>query len=120
MDYSVTSSKMILDLHELEELSLNAYENALIYKERTKKWHDICITRREFNEGELVLLFTLGCPEKLHYTWSKPFEVTIVSELGAIEVWSKSTGIFFVNGQRLEHYHTKEELEKGITQVLCP
>jgi hypothetical protein len=29
--------KQILDLHELEELRLDAYENARIYKEKTKR-----------------------------------------------------------------------------------
>lgn len=48
MDYEVVGSKRILDIHELEELRLDAYQNAQIYKERTKKWHDKRITRREF------------------------------------------------------------------------
>lgn len=45
-----------MDLHELEEHRLYSYNNDLIYKERTKKWHDRRITIREFNKGELVLL----------------------------------------------------------------
>jgi hypothetical protein len=57
MDYTAAGGKRMLDLHELEELRLDAYENALIYKERTKKWHDQRISRRQFHEGELVLLF---------------------------------------------------------------
>ena len=57
MDYAAASEKRVLDIHELEELRLDAYENAKIYKERTNKWHDKCILRREFNEGDLVLLF---------------------------------------------------------------
>ena len=51
MDYEVVGGKWILDIHELEELRLDAYENAQIYKERTKKWHDKRITRREFKKG---------------------------------------------------------------------
>lgn len=51
MDYKATGEKRILDLHELEELRLDAYENAQIYKERTKKWHDKRNARREFLEG---------------------------------------------------------------------
>ncbi|XP_050908886.1 uncharacterized protein LOC127122625 [Lathyrus oleraceus] len=47
----------ILQLHELEEFRNQAYENAKIYKEQTKKWHDQKIQKREFREGQLVLLF---------------------------------------------------------------
>lgn len=36
MDYIAAGEKRILDLHELEELRPYAYENAQIYKERTK------------------------------------------------------------------------------------
>nr|XP_025678595.1 uncharacterized protein LOC112778499 [Arachis hypogaea] len=34
-----------------------AYENAKIYKENTKRWHDQKIARREFTEGQKVLLY---------------------------------------------------------------
>ncbi|XP_050915726.1 uncharacterized protein LOC127130803 [Lathyrus oleraceus] len=44
--------KRILDIHELEELRLDVYENSRIYKERTKKWHDNCILRKEFKAGD--------------------------------------------------------------------
>nr|GEU63072.1 reverse transcriptase domain-containing protein [Tanacetum cinerariifolium] len=36
---------------------LEAYENSLIYKERTKKLHDVKIKNRIFNVGNQVLLF---------------------------------------------------------------
>ncbi|XP_039685657.1 uncharacterized protein [Medicago truncatula] len=93
MNHSEAGEKRMLDLHELEELRLDAYENALIYKERTKKWHDRRIIRREFNEGEVVLLFNSRLrlfPGKLRSRWSGPFEVTKVNQSGAIEVWSES------------------------------
>ncbi|CAM8965581.1 unnamed protein product [Rhodiola kirilowii] len=32
--------KRLLQLNELDEVRLASYENAHIYKERTKKWHD--------------------------------------------------------------------------------
>ncbi|CAM8975558.1 unnamed protein product [Rhodiola kirilowii] len=47
----------ILQLHELNEIRLDSYENAHIYKERTKKWHDKRIVHIEFNEGERVHLY---------------------------------------------------------------
>ncbi|XP_050890192.1 uncharacterized protein LOC127095561 [Lathyrus oleraceus] len=46
-----TSEKRILDIHELEELRLDAYKNSQMYNERTKKWHDNRISRKEFKEG---------------------------------------------------------------------
>jgi hypothetical protein len=39
---------------------MSAYENAKIYKERTKTWHNKRILKREFKIGELVLLFNSG------------------------------------------------------------
>nr|GEZ25149.1 reverse transcriptase domain-containing protein [Tanacetum cinerariifolium] len=46
-----------LQLNELNELRDQAYENSLIYKERTKKLHDDNINNRIFNVGDQVLLF---------------------------------------------------------------
>nr|GEZ88306.1 reverse transcriptase domain-containing protein [Tanacetum cinerariifolium] len=46
-----------LQLNELSELRDQAYENSLIYKERTKKLHDAKIKNRIFNIGDQVLLF---------------------------------------------------------------
>ncbi|GKB50026.1 reverse transcriptase domain-containing protein [Tanacetum coccineum] len=46
-----------LQLNELNELRDQAYENSLIYKERTKNLHDSKIKNRIFNVGDQVLLF---------------------------------------------------------------
>nr|GEV24019.1 putative reverse transcriptase domain-containing protein [Tanacetum cinerariifolium] len=46
-----------LQLNELSELRDQAYENSLIYKERTNKLHDEKIKNRIFNVGDQVLLF---------------------------------------------------------------
>ncbi|GKV41179.1 hypothetical protein SLEP1_g48746 [Rubroshorea leprosula] len=46
-----------LQLNELEELRLAAYENAKIYKKRTKAWHDLHVHKKEFHVGDKVLLF---------------------------------------------------------------
>nr|GFB11927.1 reverse transcriptase domain-containing protein [Tanacetum cinerariifolium] len=48
-----------LQLNELNELRDQAYENSLIYKERTKKLHDDKIKNRIFNVGDQVLIFNL-------------------------------------------------------------
>ncbi|GKG44273.1 hypothetical protein Tco_0485711, partial [Tanacetum coccineum] len=41
-----------LQLNELSELRDQAYENLLIYKEKTKKLHDSKIKNRIFNVGD--------------------------------------------------------------------
>nr|GEU72135.1 DNA-directed DNA polymerase [Tanacetum cinerariifolium] len=46
-----------LQLNELSELRDQAYENSVIYKDRTKKLHDSKIKNRIFNVGDQVLLF---------------------------------------------------------------
>ena len=56
-DLKVVGEKRLLQLNEMDEFRNDAYENAKIYKERTKKWHDKQILRREFAPGQQVLLF---------------------------------------------------------------
>ncbi|GJS82084.1 hypothetical protein Tco_0748625 [Tanacetum coccineum] len=48
-----------VQLNELNELHDQAYENSLIYKEKTKRIHDAKIKNRVFNVGDRVLLFQL-------------------------------------------------------------
>nr|GFB95011.1 reverse transcriptase domain-containing protein [Tanacetum cinerariifolium] len=56
-DLRITGDHRKLQLNELSELRDQAYENSLIYKERTKKLHDDKIKNRIFNVGDQVLLF---------------------------------------------------------------
>lgn len=46
-----------LQLQQLEQLRLEAYENSQIYKEKTKYFHDKMISKKEFPMGQKVLLF---------------------------------------------------------------
>ena len=39
-DFKVAKEKRLLQMNELEELRNEAYDNARIYKDKTKKWHD--------------------------------------------------------------------------------
>ena len=55
-DFQAPKGKRLLQMNELEELTNEAYENARIYQNKTKKWLDQKILRREFKAGELVLL----------------------------------------------------------------
>ena len=49
--------KRLLQLNELDELRMNAYENARLYKDKTKLWHDKHLVKRDFHEEEDVLLY---------------------------------------------------------------
>nr|GEZ82629.1 reverse transcriptase domain-containing protein [Tanacetum cinerariifolium] len=56
-DLSVAGDHRKIQLNELNELRDHAYENSLIYKEKTKRIHDFKIKNRVFNVGDQVLLF---------------------------------------------------------------
>nr|GEV43377.1 reverse transcriptase domain-containing protein [Tanacetum cinerariifolium] len=58
-DLAVTGDHQKVQLNELNELRNHAYENSLIYKEKTKRIHDSKIKNRVFNIGDRVLLFNL-------------------------------------------------------------
>nr|GEW45827.1 reverse transcriptase domain-containing protein [Tanacetum cinerariifolium] len=66
-----------------------AYENSVIYKERTKKLHDSKIKNRIFNIGDQVLLFNSRLKifsGKLKTRWSGPFTITQVFSYGTVEL----------------------------------
>ena len=76
MDSKMAGEKCILQLSELEEFCNEVYENAKIYKEKMKAWHDKYIVRKEFEPGQQVLLFNSQLklfPGKLKSRWSGPF-----------------------------------------------
>ncbi|MCV5004117.1 hypothetical protein OFM39_31150, partial [Escherichia coli] len=50
-DLKSAGEKRLLNLNELDEMRLEAYESARLYKEKTKRWHDKHLVRREFEEG---------------------------------------------------------------------
>ena len=95
MDSTLAGEKQMLQLSELDEFRNEAYEKALIYKERTKAWHDKHISKMEFKAGKQVLLFNsrlkifLG---KLKSRWSGPFTVNTPEEADhSIEHTRRST-----------------------------
>ena len=47
----------MLQLSKLNEFRSEAYENARIYKKKTKAWHDKHIVMKEFESGQQALLF---------------------------------------------------------------
>ena len=97
---------------------MDAYESSKHYKEKMKRWHDRFIHRREFKEGDLVLLFNSRLklfPGKLRSQWSGPFKVQNVHLYGVVEVGTDATGSFKVNGSRLKHYIIGEPIEGKVS-----
>ena len=48
-DLKAFEAKRLLQLNELEEFRSETYENARLYKEKMKRWHENLILRREFH-----------------------------------------------------------------------
>ncbi|GJS69810.1 reverse transcriptase domain-containing protein [Tanacetum coccineum] len=96
-----------VQLNELNELRDQAYENSLIYKEKTKRIHDAKIKNRVFNVGDRVLLFNSRLKifsGKLKSRWSGPFTIVQVFPYGTVELSQNSGPNFKVNGHRVKHY----------------
>ncbi|XP_057733853.1 uncharacterized protein LOC130949033 [Arachis stenosperma] len=108
LDSEAAGIKQMVQLHELDEFRYSAYENAKLYKERTKLLHDKKIAIRVFEPGQRVLLYNSILkffPGKLKSRWSGPFVVTRASPYGHVEIQEvNSDRKFIVNGQRLKHY----------------
>ena len=80
-DMMKAGKKRLLQLNELDELRMNTYENARLYKDRTKLWHDKHLVKRDFHAGEDVLLYNSRLrlfPSKLKSRWSGLFKVVKV------------------------------------------
>ncbi|GJX35104.1 reverse transcriptase domain-containing protein [Tanacetum coccineum] len=100
-----------VQMNELNELRDQAYENSLIYKEKTKKIHDSKIKNRVFNIGDRVLLFN----SRLKIFWeipnplrSGPFIVAQVFPYGTIELSQNDEPNF------------KYMMEKGVIETKVP
>ncbi|XP_025692759.1 uncharacterized protein [Arachis hypogaea] len=98
-----------MQLQELECLRLEAYENSRLYKKKVKAVHDKNIKRREFRDGDLLLLYNSRLrlmPDKLRSRWEGPYRVEMAEPYGVFHLSHPSSPIFFkVNGHRLKLYH---------------
>ena len=108
LDMGIAGLKRILDINELEELRNDAYFNSRIAKDKLKKWHDQLIARKNFKQGDQVLLYDsklhlfLG---KLKSRWTGPFTILEVYPNGSVDLLnSKDNRVFKVIGQRLKPY----------------
>ncbi|XP_075083417.1 uncharacterized protein LOC142167156 [Nicotiana tabacum] len=95
-------------MNELEEFRLDAYENARIFKEKTKRYHDRLINPKGFHEGDKVLLYNSRLrlfPGKFKSRWVGPYVVKYVLPYGAIEIQDEERNeCFKVNGNKLKQY----------------
>jgi hypothetical protein len=88
-DYEATSRARLLQLNELEERRLFSYENAELYKAKTKVWHDKKIQKRVLMEGQQVLLSNSRLklfPGKLKSRWSDPFKLLKIYPYGVVDL----------------------------------
>ncbi|XP_062085449.1 uncharacterized protein LOC133791543 [Humulus lupulus] len=107
MDWNAAGKNRLLQLNELEDFRNEACENAKIYKERTKRWHDKNLSRKEFQPGQQVLLFISRLklfPGKLKSRWPGPYTVVTVFPYGSLELKNRYKETFKVNGQRVKPY----------------
>nr|GEW37044.1 reverse transcriptase domain-containing protein [Tanacetum cinerariifolium] len=105
-DLKTAGDHQKLQLNELNELHDQAYENSLIFKEKTKKIHDSKIKNRIFNVGDRVLLFSSHLKifsGKLKTRWSGPFTITNVFPYGTVKLSQPDSSNFKVNGHRVKH-----------------
>jgi hypothetical protein len=56
LDLDTAIVKRRIQISELEEMRLKAYKNVSIYKERIKRWYDKRLKKKEFKEGDKVLV----------------------------------------------------------------
>ena len=77
-----------LILAHFDEWRTQAYENAKLFKEKVKRWHDKRIQKREFNVGDYVLLYNSRLrffAGKLLSKWEGPYVIEEVYRSGAIK-----------------------------------
>ncbi|XP_028794006.1 uncharacterized protein LOC114749637 [Neltuma alba] len=108
MDLEKSGLERKLQLQELEEIQLDAYESSHIYKEKTKQIHDRKILQKHFQVGDQVLLFKARFalkPGNFKTRWDGPYRVTKVHDFRTVELLDEASGSEFkVNGHLLKLY----------------
>jgi hypothetical protein len=94
---------------ELEEDRIIVGFHQEVQKEKDKSWNDRNIKKKNFKEGDLVLLYDnkyLQHPGKFRMHWLGPFEIKFVTDAGAMQLQDLAgkevQGL--VNGSRLKLY----------------
>ena len=124
MDMRRVGLKRLLGLNELEELRNDAYFNSRIAKDKLKKWHDQLITRKNFSQGDQVLLYDSKLhlfPSKLKSRWIGPFTVQQAYPNGSVDLLNPNDSrVFKVNGQRMKPYVVQQSADRKEILLLDP
>ncbi|GKE31326.1 reverse transcriptase domain-containing protein [Tanacetum coccineum] len=108
IDLTKAGENQFLQINELDEMRLDAYESSISYKERTKRWHHKQIKLPiNYEKGDMVLLFNSRLRlffGKLKSRLYGPFSVSKDMKNGAIELYDKEECEFIVNKQRVKPY----------------
>jgi hypothetical protein len=119
MDLEAVGTKRKMQLSELDEWYEKGYDNAKIYKERMKRWHDKRI--KEFAPGDKVLLFNsrvkLFRHEKLQSKWEGPFKVISTLLHGVATLQNDEGTLFKVNGHRLKIFLEPKKLVEELDEI---
>ncbi|XP_042051479.1 uncharacterized protein LOC121796760 [Salvia splendens] len=115
LNAKVCTEERRLQLQELEELRLDAYDLSMWYKERTKMWQNKNLQRKELNVGQKVLLFQSRLklmPGKLRSKWAGPYTIVSIRANGAIELQGSEpdSSSFLVNGHQVKPYRDGNEV----------
>uniref|UniRef100_A0A8I7BBL4 Uncharacterized protein n=1 Tax=Hordeum vulgare subsp. vulgare TaxID=112509 RepID=A0A8I7BBL4_HORVV len=115
---------MLFDISSLDEWRTRAYDNAKLFNEKVKRWHEKRIQNREFKVGEYVLLYNSRLrffARKLLSKWEGPYIIEEVYRSGAIKINNAAgTNPNVVNGQRIKHYisRTPINVETNIIETI--
>ncbi|KAL1563405.1 hypothetical protein AAHA92_05875 [Salvia divinorum] len=87
----------------------------MLYKEKTKLWHDRNLRTKELRIGQKVLLFQSKLklmPGKLKSKWIGPFTIVALRANGAVELRGSdpNSNSFLVNGHRVKLFRDSSEL----------
>nr|GEX75041.1 hypothetical protein [Tanacetum cinerariifolium] len=119
-DLNIAGEKQFLQLHELDKLRLQAYENSKLYKAQNKAYHDKKFRiRKEFKGRDKVLLYNSNYKfkaPKLRSKWYGPFVVKHGFPSGYVELYEKHRGSFIVNEHHVKLYHEEEKINKLTTE----
>ncbi|XP_052730483.1 uncharacterized protein LOC108324578 [Vigna angularis] len=115
LEYNEAGKQRKLQLQELDEIRLEAYENSRFYKEKVKRFHGMNISRKEFSIRQKVLLYNSKMKliaGKLRSKWEGPYIIVKIFPNGAVEIRKpEADKSFTVNGHQLKIFQEKQPLE---------
>lgn len=92
MDEELMAKERLLQIQELKEMRLDAFENSTIYKEKTKLIYDQMVVGKEFHVCDLALLYQtrfIHKIAKLKSKWEGPFLVIKVFPYRVLQLLHK-------------------------------